>query len=98
MELAAFLLTKERAAGLRAEHEVNHDVSQGLGHGCDAPSGLGYCMGRLAWAYARRTRSSPGCHIRGFQPRQECYMGRSSWAFARRTRSGPGSNMMGFRP
>jgi len=26
---------------------------------------------RLTWASARRTRFSPGCHIGGFQPRQQ---------------------------
>jgi len=30
--------------------------------------GLGDLWGRLTWACARRTRSSPGYHIAGFQP------------------------------
>jgi len=33
--------------------------------------GWGGLWGRLTWASARRTRSSPGYHIGGFQPRAE---------------------------
>ena len=36
--------------------------------GCYALTGLRGPEGRLPWAFARRTRSSPGYHMAGFQP------------------------------
>ena len=67
MELAAFLLPEQRASLLRAEHKVNDDIGKGLGHWSDALTGLMMFV-RLTWASARGARSSPGHHIRGFQP------------------------------
>ena len=37
---------------------------------CHALIGLGDGWGRLTWACARRTRSSPGFHIGGLQPQR----------------------------
>src|SRR5712692_1985566 len=34
--------------------------------------GLGDLCGRLTWASARRTRSSPGCHMAGLRPCPIC--------------------------
>src|SRR6266446_455674 len=34
--------------------------------------GLGDLWGRLTWASARRTRSSPGCHMPGLRPWPIC--------------------------
>ena len=35
MELAALLVAQELATAFRGEHEMNHDVGEGLGHGGD---------------------------------------------------------------
>jgi hypothetical protein len=54
MKLAAFLVTEEWVAALRAENEVNDDVGEGLGHRYDALTGLG----RFAWTVDLGLRSS----------------------------------------
>lgn len=40
MKLAAFLVAEELAAAFRAEHKMNDDVGEGLGHGGVALTGL----------------------------------------------------------
>src|SRR5213592_2016167 len=63
--------------------------------------GLGGMWGRLTWAFARRTRSSPGCHIADLRPWQIGGLvarGNLVLAFARRTRSSPGCHMADLRP
>ncbi len=47
MKLAAFLVTEELVAALRAEHEVNDNVGEGLGHTDNALTGLGRFVGTV---------------------------------------------------
>src|SRR6267378_5677714 len=47
MKLAAFLVTEGLVAALRAEHEVNDDVGEGLGHTGNALTGLGRFVGTV---------------------------------------------------
>ena len=47
MKSAAFLVTEELVAALRAEHEVNDNVGEGLGHTDNALTGLGRFVGTV---------------------------------------------------
>src|SRR5213593_4625054 len=47
MKSAAFLVTEELVTSLRAEHEVNDDVGEGLGHTGNALTGLGRFVGTV---------------------------------------------------
>src|SRR6266705_1568951 len=47
MKLAAFLVTEELAPALRAEHEMNDDVGEGLRHTGNALTGLGRFVGTV---------------------------------------------------
>ena len=45
VELPAFFVAQELPAAFRAEHEMDDDVGEGLGHGGSALTGLGIVVG-----------------------------------------------------
>src|SRR5262245_39930283 len=48
---------------------------------CLGLSGLGKFVPRVTWASTRHARSSPGCHIAGFQPPWSLHILRTPWSF-----------------
>src|SRR5438034_607265 len=58
VKLAAFLVTEELVAALCAEHEMNDDVGEGLGHTGNALTGLGRFVATVDLSFTEFTVSS----------------------------------------
>ncbi len=68
VELTALLVPEELATALRAEHEVNDDVGEGLGHASDALTGLGWIVGTGFLGLLAVLASAQAVTLRAFGP------------------------------
>ena len=62
VELFTFRVANQGPSPLCAEHQMDNDVGEGLGHNCRALTGL------LRFAGTLTRPSRPGFHIAGIQP------------------------------